>query len=443
MKDSRVRYGIFATVITGLAVLLLAPAAISKVAPPAPLKPAATVTQIGSAAANTALRLPVLAQIVSPTVTVTATDPNAAEAGSNTGTFTVSRTTTTGALTVNLTLTGTAVNGTDYTLLATSVVIADTQASATVTVTPTNDSLPEDDETVILTVVAGTGYTIGSPANATVTIDDNDPPVVSVAASDSAASETGPDTGMFTVSRTGSTTFALTVHYTLGGSAGNGTDYAGLGTSVVIAAGQPSASIVVTPINDVIAEAAETVVLNLAANPSYAVGSPSSATVNIADNDLPVVTVNASDDSASESGPSTGTFTFSRTGDLSGALTVNYSIGGSATNGSDYAALLGTVVIPASASTATVVVTPVDDALVEGQETVILTVAAGTGYSIGSPNSDDVKIADNDGPTPVPGTMPTTKDQCKKGGWQTFGVFKNQGDCVSWIATGGKNPPAG
>jgi hypothetical protein len=37
---------------------------------------------------------------------------------------------------------------------------------------------------------------------------------------------------------------------------------------------------------------------------------------------------------------------------------------------------------------------------------------------------------------------PTSKDQCKNGGWRTFGVFKNQGDCVSFVATGGKNPPA-
>jgi hypothetical protein len=36
---------------------------------------------------------------------------------------------------------------------------------------------------------------------------------------------------------------------------------------------------------------------------------------------------------------------------------------------------------------------------------------------------------------------PTTKDQCKNSGWETFGVFKNQGDCVSFVATGGKSPP--
>ncbi len=39
--------------------------------------------------------------------------------------------------------------------------------------------------------------------------------------------------------------------------------------------------------------------------------------------------------------------------------------------------------------------------------------------------------------------LPSNIDQCKKGLWQSYGVFKNQGDCVSFVATGGKNLPAG
>ena len=39
--------------------------------------------------------------------------------------------------------------------------------------------------------------------------------------------------------------------------------------------------------------------------------------------------------------------------------------------------------------------------------------------------------------------LPTSQDQCKNGGWRDFGIFKNQGDCVSFVTTGGKNPPAG
>jgi hypothetical protein len=38
--------------------------------------------------------------------------------------------------------------------------------------------------------------------------------------------------------------------------------------------------------------------------------------------------------------------------------------------------------------------------------------------------------------------LPTSTEQCKRGGWLAFGVFKNQGDCVSFVATKGKNPPA-
>ncbi len=34
-----------------------------------------------------------------------------------------------------------------------------------------------------------------------------------------------------------------------------------------------------------------------------------------------------------------------------------------------------------------------------------------------------------------------TADDCKKGGWRSSGQWKNQGDCVSWFATHGKNEP--
>jgi hypothetical protein len=38
----------------------------------------------------------------------------------------------------------------------------------------------------------------------------------------------------------------------------------------------------------------------------------------------------------------------------------------------------------------------------------------------------------------IPPPLPATKDDCKNGGWESYGVFKNQGDCVSFVATGGK-----
>ena len=112
-------------------------------------------------------------------------------------------------------------------------------------------------------------------------------PTVTVVATDANAAEAAtPNTGTFTVSRTGSTAAALTVNYTVGGTASNGTDYTTIPTSVVIPAGSASATITVTPIDDTVSESNETVVVTLSSSASYNVGSPSAATVTIADNDV-------------------------------------------------------------------------------------------------------------------------------------------------------------
>jgi len=348
------------------------------------------------------------------TVTVAASDANASETGPDPGTFTVSRTgDTTAGLTVHYSLGGTAVNGTDYTSLSGSLTIPAGATSATVTVTPIDDTAVEGDETVILTVSADAAYTVGSPNSATITIADNDqtpPPIptVTVVATDASGSEGGPGTGTFTISRTSGGSSTLTVNYSLGGTAANGIDYQSLPGSVTIASGATSATVTVTPIDDTAVEGNETVILTVSADAAYTVGSPNSATVTIADNDLspppaPTVTVAATDANASEKGPDPGTFTISRSGDAGSALTVNYSLGGTAVNGTDYQPLSGVVTIPVGASAVAVIVRPIDDGTVEGNETVILTLSANVAYIVGSPNTATVTIADNDqSPEPKP-----------------------------------------
>jgi serine protease len=109
-------------------------------------------------------------------VSIAATDASAAEAGPDTGMFTITRAggSTTAALTVSLSLSGTATNGTDYQTIASSVVIPAGAASATVTVTPIDDTVADPAETVIATIQSGTGYDVGSADSATITISDND-----------------------------------------------------------------------------------------------------------------------------------------------------------------------------------------------------------------------------------------------------------------------------
>jgi serine protease len=110
-----------------------------------------------------------------PTVTVSATDAVAAEAGRDPGTFTITRTGDTSTpLAVSFTLQGTAINSTDYDMAPTSVTIPVGNATATVTITPIDDSIAEGNETVVLSLTGDPSYIVGSASDATITIIDND-----------------------------------------------------------------------------------------------------------------------------------------------------------------------------------------------------------------------------------------------------------------------------
>jgi hypothetical protein len=121
-------------------------------------------------------------------------------------------------------------------------------------------------------------------------VNDNDLPTVSIAATDPNAAEAGQDKGTFTITRVGDLTAALTVYYTVVGSASADDYHETLSGSVTIAAGQASEVINITPVDDTTDESDETVVLTLSNRAGYVVGSPYQATVTIADNEYAVVT---------------------------------------------------------------------------------------------------------------------------------------------------------
>ena len=104
------------------------------------------------------------------TILIVATDALASESGPDSGSFTIIRRGNFTALTVSLTTTGTAISGTDYTALPTSVYFAPGATIATVTVSPLPDAFSEAAETVVLSLAPGSGYTVGTPSSATVTI---------------------------------------------------------------------------------------------------------------------------------------------------------------------------------------------------------------------------------------------------------------------------------
>ena len=92
--------------------------------------------------------------------------------------------------------------------------------------------------------------------------------------------------------------------------------------------------------------------------------------------------------------PRNGVFTVSRAGPTVVDLTVQYTLGGTASHGNDYQAIPASTTIPAGQSSATVTITPIPDALAEGDETVILTISPNSSYLVGNPGSATVTIAD-------------------------------------------------
>jgi hypothetical protein len=99
-------------------------------------------------------------------------------------------------------------------------------------------------------------------------------------------------------------------------------------------------------------------------------------------------------DVASELGPYPGIFKFTRTGDISQPLTATYTLGGSATKGSDYLVWENSVKFAAGSNTAYVTVLPKNDALQESPESITLTLNSGTGYTVGTSNSATITLQD-------------------------------------------------
>ncbi|MFD0893583.1 DUF1349 domain-containing protein [Luteolibacter ambystomatis] len=304
------------------------------------------------------------------------------------------------AVTVDYAVTGgTAVSGTDYTLANGTLTFNAGETVKLIPVTVVDDAVIEPDRTIIVGLSNPVGADLGANVSHTYTIANDDTPVVTITATDATAAESpsATDTGTFTVSRTGPTTNALTVNFTVSGTATSGTDYTAIGTSVTIPAGASSAPVTITPVDNATAETSETVIVTLAASAGvYTVGSPAAATVTITDDDMPVVSIVATDNIATETGATTGTFTVSRTGPTTNALTVNFTVSGSATSGSDYTSIGTSVSIPSGSASKTITLTPINDSASEGDEYVLVALSTNANYTLGAPYFDSITIEDDD-----------------------------------------------
>ena len=339
-----------------------------------------------------------------PSVKLTQLDNVASEAGADTATLLLERKGSTAAnltvnLTVNLTMTGTSANGTDYTIPS-SVVIPSGSPSATFTLTPVDDTAQEGTETSIVTIATNAAYARDPLSNAqTVTIHDNDLPVVSIAATDATLTETAGDPGVFTISRTGGDSYLpLTVDYAIAGRAVHGADYRRLEGRAVIPAGASATTVEIYPIDDSMDEGIQNIILQLRSTATYTIGGSGTATMSITDNDDSQIYVKLTQSGVIE--PATGSVTavaYQIIRPASGAaITVNYAMSGTATEGVDYTGTTGSVTILASATSAYVTIVPVNDTIAEGLETIVMSLTPATGtYGLRTPVAT-MLLGDND-----------------------------------------------
>ena len=302
-------------------------------------------------------------------------------------------------VTVNLGYSGTATNGTDYASGPTSISILAGQTTGAATVTTTQDTLFESDESIIVDVtsVSGGRGVESTPQQQTLSITDDDTTTVSLSLSAASMNETsGNSTLTATLSQASFENIVVDLGYT--GTATNGTDYAATPSSITIPAGQTSAAIVLNATSDTSLEGDETIIVDITNVTGSRASASSSAqqTLTITDDDITNVSLTTSNATVNEAA---GTSTITATLDTAtyADVTINLGVSGTAVNNTDYA-LASSITITAGQTAGSTILTASQDTLVEGDETAtidITSVSGGSAVENGT-QQQTVTISDDD-----------------------------------------------
>lgn len=316
-------------------------------------------------------------------------------------------------LTLKYTLSGSATQGGDYTIAGASdgagtLTVAKDAATASIAVAIADDALGEGDETVILSLADGTGYSVGTPGSCTLTIDD-DEPALTIAAAAATVAEGTAAAFMVTADRAVATEVEVGVAVTAGG------DFVAAGDlgarTVAIARGERTASLSVPTANDDADEADGWVRATLRTGAAYTIPKPpnDSAAVTVTDDDgartPPSVTLSAAPNPVTEGGTVAVTVSLSRT--LSSAVTIPLILAAGTAEAGDYGSL-APVVVAAGRRTGASRLATVKDADAEDE---ILTVSLGAlppEVRPGTPSRVTLRIAEatTGGPGGGPPTPP-------------------------------------
>ncbi len=349
-----------------------------------------------------------------PTVNLSVSANSGSEAGQTAITVTATASSAvSGDQFVTLAVTGTGLTAGDYTLTdADSVTdgiqikILDGQTTGTVTFTIVDDLQVEETETATLTIASLTsGLALGTTTTQNISITDNDSDTVSIANVNDGEEVNGVlVNGKFRVTQSAVSSTSTMFIYLIGGMASAGNDYTTLSGMVTILAGTTFADIDIAVLNDAIVEVTETVTitaLTKTAGDADISVTTDNASLNITDNDSATVSITNVNDGDETGTPTAGKFRVTQSAESSMSTVLIYTIGGMATPGAgnDYTTLSGTVTIQAGQTMADIDVTVLNDAIVEGAETVTITAltktAGDTDITVATDNAS-LNITDND-----------------------------------------------
>ena len=303
---------------------------------------------------------------------------------------------------VDYSVTGTATgSGTDYTLANGNLIISAGDLTGNITVADIiDDSLDENDETIIVTLTNPTNAGLTSNTIHTYTINDNDPtPSVQFDIEIDSQNESEPSQDLpISISTVSSKT--ITVDYTISGTAtGSGTDYSFANGTFTFDPGDQNRTFGLTGIiDDALDENDETIIITLSNPTNATLGSQQTLVYTIIDNDdAPSVEFSAVSSSAAESVSSADLQV--DLASLSGRdVTVDYVVSGTATgNGSDYILADGTLSLSAGENSSTITISSiVANALDENDETVIVTLSNPVNATLGANTVHTYTILDDD-----------------------------------------------
>ncbi|MEZ4870531.1 MAG: Calx-beta domain-containing protein [Caldilineaceae bacterium] len=177
---------------------------------------------------------------------------------------------------------------TDYSAANGQLVFAPGETSKSFSVAIVNDQLNENDETLQLHLSAPVNAVLGVPQNAVLTIVDNDPlPQITFSSATYSVGE-GAQKAIIEVKLNTVSGRGVTADYnTSNGTATAGSDYASAAGTLIIPAGSITTTFEVDIVNDQVDEPDETVNLALSLPSEAQLGTPSTATLTIVDNDEP------------------------------------------------------------------------------------------------------------------------------------------------------------